>query len=136
MQRGLLFFEYGMRAIFIMNPEQGDDTNRYPYDSREEWEKAGDYDEALDELNASRKDGDPHIPTFVQRMLERLKEVGLLHRTDTEPPSNVRRVPLDEKQDLWIRFDTRRDYDEEIRPWRWWTRHDLTQQYLPPWLPG
>jgi hypothetical protein len=101
-----------MRAIFIMEFEQGDATKRYPYNSLEDWEESGHYDEALDELNASRKDGDPHIPTFVQGMLERLKEVGLLHRTDIDLPSNVCKVPLDNKQDLWIRFDTRRNYDE------------------------
>jgi hypothetical protein len=95
-----------------MDSGQGDTTRRYPYEPLEDLD---DYDEALDELNASRKgrqDGLPHIPTFAQRMLERLKEVGLIHRTDTEPPSNVRKVTLDKKQDLWIRFDTRRDRDE------------------------
>ena len=95
-----------------MDSGQGDTTKRYPYDFLEDEKRSGYYDEALDELNASRKDGLPHIPTFAQRMLERLKKVGLLHRTDTEPPSNVRKVTLDKKQDLWIRFDTRRDYDE------------------------
>ena len=89
-----------------MNPGQDDATNRYPYEPLED---SGDYDEALDELNASKKDGLPHIPTFAQRMLERLKEVGLLHRTDTEPPANARRVKLDKGQELWVRFDTRRD---------------------------
>jgi len=89
-----------------MNPEQDDATKRYPCDPLED---ESDYDEALDELNASRKDGSPHIPTFAQRMLERLKEVGLLHRTDTDPPTNARKVKLDKGQELWVRFDTRRD---------------------------
>src|SRR5215212_10787529 len=60
----------------------------------------------------SRKDGLPHIPTFAQGMLTVLKERGLLHRTDTEPPRNVRRVKLDKGQELWIRFDTHRDRRE------------------------
>jgi transposase len=91
---------------------QGDATNRYPYYRSEDSEEWWDYDEALQVLNRSRKDGYPHIPTFAQRMLERLKEVGLLHRTDTKAPSNVRKVRAHKKQDLWIRFDTRREYDE------------------------
>ena len=89
-----------------MNPGQDDATKRYPYEPLED---SGDYDEALDELNASRKDGLPHIPTFAQRMLERLREVGLLHRTDTDPPINARKVKLDKGQELWIRFDAHRD---------------------------
>ena len=95
-----------------MDFEQGDATNRYPYHRSEDSEEWWDYDEALQVLNFSRKDGYPHIPTFAQRMLERLKEVGLLHRTDTKAPSNVRKVRAHKKQDLWIRFDTRREYDE------------------------
>ena len=40
--------------------EDSDNAQRYPYDSLVE---SGDYDEALDVLRVSRKDGEPHIPT-------------------------------------------------------------------------
>ena len=89
-----------------MNHARDDYYKRYPYQPLED---LSDYDEALDELNASRKDGLPHIPTFAQRTLERLQEVGLLHRTDTDPPIHARKVKFDKGQELWIRFDTRRD---------------------------
>jgi hypothetical protein len=92
-----------------MTNRQDDAGRRYPYDRLAE---SGDYDEALDELWASRKDGKPHIPTFARGMLEQLREVGLLHRTDTESPVNVRRAKLGKGQEAWIRFDTRRDYHQ------------------------
>lgn len=68
-----------------------------------------DYDEALDYLIRSKKDGERHIPTFAQRMLKRFRAVGLRHRTDTEPPANIRKAKMDKGQELWILFDTRRD---------------------------
>jgi hypothetical protein len=89
-----------------MTPSQDETGQRYPYDRLAE---SGDYDEALDELGSSRKDGEPHIPTFVKGILERLREVGLLHRTDTETPVNVRKAEVGKGQEARIRFDTRRD---------------------------
>src|SRR5215217_6764783 len=93
--------------ITIMDHERDDNTERYAYDSLVE----GDvfFDEALDVLRASRKDGKPHIPTFSQNMLKLLKAVGLLHRTDSEPPVNVRIAKMDKGQVVWIRYDTLRD---------------------------
>src|SRR5215211_5109888 len=77
--------------------------NHYPYDP------TGDpTSEAFDYLRASEREGKPHIPTFALRTLERLRKIGLLHRRDTETPSNIRRVRFAGKQDLWIRFGTRR----------------------------
>ncbi len=63
-----------------MGERQEDAANAYPYDHLAEGDDA--YDEALDELHHSRKDGNPHIPTFAQNMLGQLREVGLLHRPD------------------------------------------------------
>ena len=90
-----------------MDHGRDDNAQRYAYDSLVE----GDvfFDEALDVLRASRKDGKPHVPTFAQNMLERLSESGLLHRTDTEPPVNVRKARMDKRQRVWLRYDTRRD---------------------------
>jgi hypothetical protein len=77
--------------------------NRYPYDP------TGDAaSEALEYMWMSERDGELDIPTFARRTLERLREVGLLHRTDTQPPANIRRARFDGQQDLWIRFNTRR----------------------------
>lgn len=70
------------------------------------------YDEALAWLREGRQDGEIHIPTFARRVLEQLRDVGLLHTTDAEPPANVRKVRLtkdDKVQDIWLRFDTIRD---------------------------
>jgi hypothetical protein len=89
-----------------MTDRQDDNAPRYPYDSLAE---SDDYDEALDELRASGKDGVPHIPTFAESMLERLREVGLQHRTDVEAFANVRKAKMDKGQEIWIRFDTIRD---------------------------
>jgi hypothetical protein len=90
-----------------MSHGREDAPRRYPYNPLVDL----NYDEALDELKASEKDGRPHIPTFARRMLERLRDVGLLHTMDTEPPVNVRKVTLDKGQELWIRFDTYRDIE-------------------------
>jgi hypothetical protein len=76
----------------------------YPYDPLE-----GLHDEALELLEASTKDGELHIPTFARRVLEELGAVGLLHVTDADPPPNVRKVKVGEAQEVWVRFDTRRD---------------------------
>jgi hypothetical protein len=92
-----------------MADRQEDAAKRYPYDPDEDHHG---YDEALDYLRASRKDGKPHIPTFARSMLELLKDVGLLHRTDTEPPVNVRKAKMDKEQEVWIRFDTHRVEDQ------------------------
>ena len=92
-----------------MNSDRSDTTRSSSYEFLED---LVDYGEALEELEASSKDGTPHIPTFVQRMLERLKEVGLLHRIDIESPRNMRKVKLDKGQDVWIRFDRYRDRRE------------------------
>jgi hypothetical protein len=67
-------------ALHHMNPRPDDADKRYSYDPVKEDDY---YDEAFDEFDASNKDGVPHIPTFAQHVLERVKEVGLLHRTDT-----------------------------------------------------
>jgi hypothetical protein len=83
-----------------------DAAKRYPYEPLEEIDT---YDEALETLDLSKKDGEPHIPTFARRMLEHFRDVGLLHRMDTEPAPNVRKVRLAQGQDVWIRFDTHRD---------------------------
>jgi len=73
------------------------------------WEGEPIYNEALYTLYyESKKDGEPHIPTFAQHMLEALTEVGLLHTRDAEPPANIRRVRTGGDQELWIRFDTYR----------------------------
>ncbi len=90
-----------------MTRRPDDDAQWYPYDHLAEGDDV--YDEALDELHHSRKDGKPHIPTFAQNMLGRLREVGLLHRTDAETPVNVRKAKMGRDQEVWIRFDTRRD---------------------------
>src|SRR5919199_1215398 len=87
-----------------MTHEHEGAPRRYPYDDFVEL----NCDEALATLEVSKKDGKPHIPTFARRMLERLRDVGLVHARDTEPPANVRKVDL-EGQELWIRFDTYRD---------------------------
>ncbi len=92
-----------------MNHGRDEAPQKYPYDSLGERD---DFDEALDTLRASRKDGKPHIPTFAQRMLRRLREVGLLHRTDTESPVNVRKAKMAGEQEVWVRYDTRRDEDQ------------------------
>ncbi len=92
-----------------MANRQEDAATRYPYDPNED--RYG-YDEALDYLRTSKKDGEPHIPTFARHMLERLREVGLLHTTDADSPVNVRKVKLDREQDLWIRFATHRVEDK------------------------
>ena len=76
--------------------------NRYPYDTAEHAAS-----EAFEYLEASEKDGEPDIPTFALSTLERLREMGLVHRTDTEPPGNIRKARVG-GQDLWIRFGTRR----------------------------
>jgi hypothetical protein len=85
---------------------------KYPYDLFE-----GEYNGALDMLRLSGRragtvDGQPHIPTFARSMLEELSGIGLLHRTDIEPPVNARRVRVGKDQDVWVRFDTNRDPEE------------------------
>jgi hypothetical protein len=85
-----------------MDDSARDTGNRYPY-----FTTAHASSEAFGYLEASEKDGEPDISTFALRTLERLREVGLLHRTDAEPPSNLHKARV-EGQDLWIRFNTRR----------------------------
>jgi hypothetical protein len=87
-----------------MAHKREDTPDRYPGPSF--------YDEAYGWLLDSRKDGEIHIPTFAQHILEQLRDIGLLHTTDAEPPENVRKVRLtkgDKVQDLWLRLDTIRD---------------------------
>lgn len=67
-----MLFQVYVRATLLMGKRQEDVARMYPYNSVSE---SHDYDEALDELMASRKDGKPHIPTFAQGMLERLRDV-------------------------------------------------------------
>jgi len=55
-----------------MSHGQEDAPRRYPYNPLVDL----NYDEALDELKASEKDGEPHIPTFARCMLERLRDQG------------------------------------------------------------
>ena len=86
-----------------MTYEHEDAVGYYPYDP---WE--GIYDEAIDLLLASQRQGRPHLPTFARLMLKRLQEVGLLHAPDEEPV-NVRKVKLDKEQELWIRLDAHRN---------------------------
>jgi hypothetical protein len=93
-------------ALLIMDQGRHNTSRRYPYDNLAE---SGDYDEALEELNASKKDGEPHIPTFARNTLERLRDLGLLHRIDADAPVNVRKAKVGKEQVVWIRFDTHRD---------------------------
>ncbi len=86
-----------------MDDFSGEAANPYPYDPFPD--AAG---EAFDFLRSSRKDGEVHIPAFARHTLERLRETGLIHRTDIESPDNIRRIKVDGQQDLWIRFGTRR----------------------------
>jgi hypothetical protein len=83
-----------------MDDSAGDTRNRYPF-----FTTAHAASEAFGYLEASEKDGELDIPTFALRTLERLREVGLLHRTDTEPPSNLRKARV-KGQELWIRIST------------------------------
>ena len=66
-----------------MVQEGGDAPRRYPYDP------LGDlHDETRYLLHVSKKskDGDlPHIPTFARRMLEYLRDVGLLDGNVIDP---------------------------------------------------
>ena len=86
-----------------MSRRQEDTSRKYPYDDLVE------LNEALAELVGSNREGEPHIPTFARRMLERLREVGLLHTKDNEALENIRLVKLDKDQVLWLRFDTYRE---------------------------
>jgi hypothetical protein len=88
-----------------MSQGQEPTPRRYPYNP---WEGAPLYDEALETLYDSKRDGEPHIPTFAQRMLKELATLGLLHTKEDGAPSNVQKVRLSGEQELWIRFDTRR----------------------------
>jgi hypothetical protein len=81
-------------------------TRRYPYDH---WGNTPGYDEALETFKDSNKRGEPHIPTFAQLILKKLAAVGPLHTKEDGAPSNIRKVNLGGKQELWVRFDTRRD---------------------------
>ncbi len=92
-----------------MADRQEDAAKKYPYDPDQDHHG---YDEALDYLRTSKKDGEPHIPTFARSMLELLRDVGFLHRIDAEPPVNVRKAKLDKEQEVWIRFDTHRVEDK------------------------
>jgi hypothetical protein len=89
-----------------MTHKQEDIGQSYPYDGLAE---SDHYNEVLDELWASGEDGKPHVPSFAKGVLERLRGVGLLHRIDTEPPVNVRKAKMGNGQEVWLRFDTRRD---------------------------
>src|SRR5919112_1240888 len=89
-----------------MVKEEGDAPRRYPYDPLKDL-----YDEAHYLLKVSKQSkGDelPHIPTFARRMLEHLRDIGLLHVRDSDLV-NVRKVKLDERQEVWVRYDTYRD---------------------------
>jgi hypothetical protein len=88
-----------------MSQSQDPTPRRYPYYF---WEGAPAYDEALETLYESTKDGEPHIPTLAQQMLKELASVGLLHTREDQAPSNIRKVSLGGEQELWIRFDTYR----------------------------
>jgi hypothetical protein len=88
-----------------MTRRQEDASRMYPYDNLVE------INEALAELVGSKRESEPHIPTFARRMLERLREVGLLHTKDNEALENIRLVKLDKDQVLWLRFDTFKDPD-------------------------
>lgn len=89
-----------------MSQREEPTPRRYPYDH---WEATPGYDEASVTLQESNKHGEPHIPTFAQHMLNKLAAVGLLHLREDEAPSNIRKVNLGGKQELWVRFETRRD---------------------------
>ena len=91
-------------ATSHMARREEDASRKYTYDVFVE------YNEALDELVGSKREGEPHIPTFARRMLRRLGEVGLLHTRDNEALENIRLVKLDKDQVLWLRFDTYRDF--------------------------
>src|SRR5918995_917373 len=81
-----------------------DMPRRYPYVVLEEFR-----DEAFNLLPLSMKEDEVHIPTLAKKVLEELLSTGLLHRRDTEPPENIRKAKVGNKQDIWIQFDTYRD---------------------------
>ncbi len=83
--------------------ERDDAPARYPYEVHE-------IHEAMDELSGSKKDGEPHFPTFARSMLAHLQEVGLLHTADAQAPENVRLAKLEQDQMVWVRLDTYRDH--------------------------
>ncbi len=78
-------------------------ARRYPYEPLGEF-----YDQATELLGLSMKDGEVHIPTLAQRVLDELILIGPTHVKDAAPPENIRRVKVGEKQEVWIRFDTYR----------------------------
>ncbi len=59
-------------------------------------------------LPLREKDGKIHIPTLARKVLDELRYSGLLHRRDVEPPENIRRAKVGNRQEVWIRFDTYR----------------------------
>ncbi len=83
------------------------------HEERTRWyryEHPDDVDDPLVELlDLSMKDGKGHVPTLARRVLDELLLLGLSHVRDTEPPENVRRVKVGERQEVWLRFDTYRD---------------------------
>jgi hypothetical protein len=85
--------------------QEENNPRTYPYDPFE----GLFYIETFDWLRSSKKDGEVHIPTVARRVLEELRQTGLLHRRDTEPPENIRKAKIGNRQEIWIRFDTFRD---------------------------
>ncbi len=61
----------------FMSPER-EDSKRYPVDA---WHY-DHYEEARRILYGSKKDGKPHVPNFARRVLDELREEGLLHKPD------------------------------------------------------
>ncbi len=74
------------------------------------YEHPDDLDDPLAEFPpVSMRDGEVHVPTLARKVLEELLLLGLSHVKDTEPPENIRRVTVGERQEVWLRFDTYRD---------------------------
>ena len=60
-----------------MSPERVG-PKRYPLDA---WHY-DHYEEARRILYGSKKDGKPHVPNFARRVLDELREEGLLHKPE------------------------------------------------------
>ena len=83
------------------------------HEERTRWyryEHPDDLDDPLAEFPPlSMRDGEVHVPTLARKVLEELLLLGLSHVKDTEPPENIKRVTVGERQEVWLRFDTYRD---------------------------
>jgi hypothetical protein len=93
-----------VRAATRMADEQAE-SQRYPYE--EDPDGLDDHVQQL--LDISMRDGLVHVPTLAQRVVEEFLVMGPLHVKDAQPPENIRKVKVGERQEVWLRFDTYRD---------------------------